>query len=247
MNDTWGRNFILQALIMAKPLHIKEWEKHWNLTVIKELEKYHYKSWTMRVVLCSCVCGNKKSFLYNHIKRWITKSCWCITYPWPNLRHWMTWQKIHRSRTSMRDRCNNVNNKRYKNYWGRWITYDPKRKTFEWFYEDMWASYVEKLTLERIDNNWNYCKENCKWIPLWKQSRNRRGVKLYNWKTISEIALENNINAWTLKARIERWWSLYDAITKDIWKNYSGRLDKNMKWNYHILLNKFKNEHKGSD
>lgn len=67
-------------------------------------------------------------------------------------------------------RCENSNRFDYKYYGGRWIKF--MRKSFSDFCNDMKESYLEhgkqfwfdmKYTqLDRIDNNWNYCKENCR-------------------------------------------------------------------------------------
>lgn len=75
---------------------------------------------------------------------------------------------------AMKARCNNKNNKGYKNYGGRGIYYTSSWEEFKGFYKDMFSSYKRGLTLERIDNNGNYCKENCKWILKSDQSKNRR-------------------------------------------------------------------------
>lgn len=73
----------------------------------------------------------------------------------------------------MKNRCNNSNLKEYKNYGGRGITYDPKWETFEGFYEDM-GERPENTSLDRIDVNGNYCKENCRWATKEEQQRNQR-------------------------------------------------------------------------
>lgn len=79
----------------------------------------------------------------------------------------------------MKQRCNNKNTKAYKDYWWRWITYDPRREKFENFYEDMNKWWQQWLSIDRIDNNWNYCKENCRWATPWQQMRNTRRNR--NW------------------------------------------------------------------
>lgn len=75
---------------------------------------------------------------------------------------------------SMKQRCDNPNSSNYQNYGGRGIRYDLKWKTFEGFIEDMGPRPTAEYSIERINVNGNYCKENCKWIPLSEQAKNKR-------------------------------------------------------------------------
>lgn len=79
----------------------------------------------------------------------------------------------------IRDRCDNPNNKSYYHYGGRGITYDPMWKKYENFYNDMHDSYLKAIeyygdesliTIDRIDSNGNYCKDNCRWVD-WKLNK----------------------------------------------------------------------------
>src|SRR5690606_4131980 len=73
----------------------------------------------------------------------------------------------------MRRRVENENRPEYKHYGGRGIKYDERWKSFELFWKDMGVTYSDKLTLDRIDVNGDYTKENCRWADWTTQMNNR--------------------------------------------------------------------------
>ena len=58
--------------------------------------------------------------------------------------------------------------------WYTGIKYDPKWVTFEGFWDDMQHGYADDLTIDRIDSTKDYSKENCRWVDMKAQARNRR-------------------------------------------------------------------------
>lgn len=92
----------------------------------------------------------------------------------PNFRHGMRGTKFYMVWADMKKRCSSPKCISYKNYGGRGITYDPEWNLFINFMKDMLPTYTEGLSLDRIDVNGNYSKENCQWIEWEDQSRNHR-------------------------------------------------------------------------
>lgn len=76
----------------------------------------------------------------------------------------------------MKQRCNNPNNVAYKNYGGRGIKYDKRWEKFDNFVEDM-GERPENMTLDRINVDDDYYKENCKWSTKREQQHNLRTHK----------------------------------------------------------------------
>jgi hypothetical protein len=102
------------------------------------------------------------------------KSCGCFVYK----KHGMAKTRFYRIWEDMKKRCNNPQSKHFNRYGGRGIKYDEKWEKFEGFKSDMFESYSNDLTLDRIDNDGNYNKENCQWIPGPENAgKNHRGRK----------------------------------------------------------------------
>lgn len=74
----------------------------------------------------------------------------------------------------MKQRCTNPKNKQWLNYGGRGITLCTEWRTFAGFFADMNAGYAAGLSIDRVDNEKGYSRENCRWATPAEQSRNTR-------------------------------------------------------------------------
>lgn len=101
----------------------------------------------------------------------------------------------------MRSRIYNKHRKFYADYGGRGIK--CLWPSFKEFYKDMGNSYQEGLTLERINNNGNYCKENCRWATRTEQANNKRNNIKYKGETMAQAERRLGLAPWSIGMRIK--------------------------------------------
>ena len=123
---------------------------------------------------------------------------------------------------AMKSRCNYKGTTHYERYGGRGIGYDPSWEDFKIFLSDMGEKPDLKMELERIDNNRNYCKENCRWATHKEQTRNRggkRATRLYTFEgktmCIADWAKEVGISPQSMQKRLNNGWPLEKAFSKE--------------------------------
>jgi hypothetical protein len=142
-------------------------------------------------------------------------NCGCVH---GGTRHGHTAQnsKTWRAWNSMRQRCENTRHRQYKDYGGRGIKVCDRWQVFEHFLIDMGEAPAD-LTLERLDNNGDYEPANCAWRSRKAQSRNRRDNRQITYKgqtkCLSEWAEQYSLSKSTLKYRIDKGWTLGEALT----------------------------------
>lgn len=128
--------------------------------------------------------------------------------------------RIRQCWSAMRSRCSRPTDKDFADYGGRGIRYDPSWQSFDAFHG--WAisnGYSDELTIERKDVNGNYEPDNCCWIPMSRQSRNRRwAVYLEAFgdrKTVVEWTEDPRCVATqgAIRRRLTHGWSHEAAIT----------------------------------
>lgn len=192
-------------------------KKYGILTVMSEVKERNKNGHILYNVKCEC--GKEKQVLGSSLRTGGSRSCnKCSILTgshgmWKS-REFNIWQ-------SMKDRCYNQNNIRYKNYGGRGVVVcDRWVNSFKNFYCDMGNS--NGLSIDRIDVYGNYEPSNCRWANAKTQSRNRTNNAKFTYLNetlcMSEWCEKINMPTSTFLNRINRGWSIDKTIETPIRK-----------------------------
>lgn len=191
-------------------------ERYGKLTVIESAgtNKHQKRLW-----LCRCDCGKKTTVATGTLRSGLTKSCGCMQtsgIAGAQATHRMSRTRVYNIWIGLRDRCNNPKNADYATYGGRGISYDKRWDTFTNFYADM-GEPPPNYSIDRIENDGNYSKANCRWASALIQARNSsqatpvtiggRTMLLMDW------ANEVGISPGAMTGRIKRGWTIEEAVT----------------------------------
>lgn len=190
-------------------------QRYGKLTVIKRSgsNKHRFATW-----LCRCDCSREIIVSTNSLntKHYVTCGRCICERTSSGDKKVESWQSIYRG---MKDRCYNKKSKDYQKYGGRGISIcEEWLRSIQAFKE--WSEnsgYARGLTIDRINNDGNYCPENCRWATPSVQANNKStnhimiidGVKM----NVTECANKYGINRSLLYHRLnDKKMSDFDAV-----------------------------------
>jgi len=180
---------------------------------------------------CECSCGSIVEIQCCNLVSGHTQSCGCLKKAAAagvgqnNTTHGLSKSSEYSIWARMFQRCTNPNRENYADYGGRGITVCPEWSSFEQFYADMGPRPSKDHSLDRIDNNGNYCKENCRWATRKEQQNNKRSSSLLEFngqvQTVSQWASSVGMHVSVLVSRLKRGWDMDRALTSPVRKRRS--------------------------
>ena len=168
---------------------------------------------------CACDCGNTKTIVGGDLQSGRTTSCGCHKDELARQRqtkHGMRHSRIYHTWIHMNQRCNNPKDQDFNDYGGRGIQVCERWHSFGSFYEDMKVGYSDNLTIDRIDVNGDYCKENCRWVDPVTQANNKRNNRVETidgiTDTVANLCRRYNVEYMPVIYRLYLGWNIDDAI-----------------------------------
>jgi hypothetical protein len=131
-------------------------------------------------------------------------------------------KKLYRTFRAILQRCYDKNSKGYKYYGGRgirclWKTFKGFRKSMVNGFEEHMRKYGARNTsIDRIDNDGNYCSTNCRWVTQKEQANNTRRTKKIKYNgckyTLSQLSNVAVVSRSCFFSRMKKGWTLYNAL-----------------------------------
>ena len=167
---------------------------------------------------CRCRCGNYTILRTSVLKSGRTKSCGCLFREFLETGR-LNYRKHGKYKTpeygawaQMKSRCLNKKSRIYPSYGGRGIKICERWITFEQFFEDMGKRPSPDHSIERLNNNANYCPDNCCWATRKEQMRNRSVTAYVNWNgkliALADLADRYQLNLRTVRSRLRSGWAV---------------------------------------
>lgn len=154
---------------MKKHIEIPAGSQFGHLTVI---EKTDERAGNEILYLAACECGANKLVPAGGLRRGKTKSCGCMQHA---PKHGMSRSDEYSIRHGMIRRCHAPGSPGYAEYGGRGIAVcDEWRASFDAFFADMGPRPSRLHSIDRINPDLGYFKENCRWALPTTQARNKR-------------------------------------------------------------------------
>jgi len=189
---------------------IKEGVKVGGLTAIRPWG--HNKQWN-QYWLFHCECGNDRPILIPKVGEMTTCGhCGTSSVDLHDSRKGAPYKSLWSTYNNMRNRCYRENIPNFVDYGGRGIKVcDEWRLSYsafkKWAVENGYDYQlsIKEQSLDRIDVDGDYCPENCRWVDMKTQGRNKRNTVyiLFNneYTPLIEVAEKVNIPYKTLHKR----------------------------------------------
>jgi hypothetical protein len=169
---------------------------------------------------CACDCGNTSVISGSSLRSGNSKSCGCAKYGHTVKHGHSRVGKVSSEYSiwvSMKQRCENPNNKNYASYGGRGITVCDRWNSFENFASDMGSRPSTKHSVDRIDNDGPYSPWNCRWATSKTQGANMRNnlIVTLDGETmcLAEAVNKRGQNYYVVYSRMRRCgWTLERAL-----------------------------------
>lgn len=173
-----------------------------------------------RAFICECNCGNTTTIEPTFWEQGVIKSCGCMHNELlreSSTIHGNSGDRLYKVWAGMKSRCLNPKNPNYRNYGGRGISICPEWVSdFEKFKE--WALSTGynydasrgECTIDRIDVNGNYCPENCRWVTVQVQNKNKRPSSEWKMRDLKKISIDG------VEKPLVEWYVIYGVTAPTV-------------------------------